>query len=128
MIPQLVLDNFRPWITQVLLIGSIGALLPAVFRIRHPRSQLVYCHLLLATCLLLPILQPWHHPIVVIPVTEASSVPPAVGAGAVSFASGNVQWAPLILWLIIAGGVVRLCWTALGLWRIQRHKLAATPL
>jgi TonB family protein len=127
-IPQLVLDNFRPWVTQVLLIGSIGALLPAVFRIRHPRSQLVYCHLLLATCLLLPLLQPWHHPIVVVSVTDASALPPATGSAAISFTSRNLQWAPLILWLIIAGAVFRLCWTALGLWRIRRHKLAATPL
>ena len=118
MIPQLVLDNFRPWVTQVLLIGSIGALLPAVFRIRHPRSQLVYCHLLLATCLVLPILQPWHHPIVVVSVTEASPVLPAVGSAAVVLASRNVQWAPLILWLIIAGAVVRL-------WFSQRGRMAA---
>src|SRR5580765_5793515 len=132
MIPRLVLDNFRPWVTQVLLIGSIGALLPAVFRIRHPRSQLVYCHLLLVTCLLLPLLQPWRHPVVVVSESEPSAaVPGIVASAAVSFASGNVRWSsliPLIAWLIIAGALVRLCWTALGLWRIHRHKLAATPL
>src|SRR6476660_7849679 len=128
MIPQVVFDNFRPWVTQVLLIVSIGALLPAVFRIRHPRSQLIYCHLLLLACLLLPVLQPWRHPVVVVGESEPSLPPAAVASAAVSFASGNVQWAPLIAWLVIAGAVVRLCWTALGLWRIHRHKLAATPL
>jgi hypothetical protein len=40
MIPDIILNNLQSWATQVFVIGSVGALLPLVFRIRHPRSQL----------------------------------------------------------------------------------------
>ena len=32
MIPASVLDNVVPWILQVLVIGSLGAVLPLMFR------------------------------------------------------------------------------------------------
>jgi hypothetical protein len=57
MIPDILLNNLLPWAVQVCVIGSVGATLPLVFRIRHPRSQLVYCHLLLVVCLVLPVIQ-----------------------------------------------------------------------
>ena len=39
MIPDILLNNLVPWAVQVLVIGSIGALLPLVLRIRHPRPH-----------------------------------------------------------------------------------------
>jgi TonB family protein len=128
MIPQVVLDNFRPWATQVFLIGSMGALLPAIFRIRHPRSQLIYCHLVLAACLILPMVQPWRHPVVVIYHSEHSSVVPASVSVARESTQRAIPWENLILWFIVAGAAARLSWTGLGLWRIHRHRLAAVPL
>jgi hypothetical protein len=59
MISGLLLDNVLAWTIQVLVIGSIGALLPMLFRIRAPRSHLLYCHMLLVVCLVLPLIQPW---------------------------------------------------------------------
>src|SRR4029450_9890734 len=64
MIPDILLNNLVPWAVQVLVIGSIGALLPLGLRIRHPRSQLVYCHVLLVGCVVLPVIQPWQHPVI----------------------------------------------------------------
>jgi hypothetical protein len=63
MMPQLH-DNLAAWAVQVLLMGSLGALLPLVFRLRHPRTQLAYNHLVLAACLVLPLIQPWHPSII----------------------------------------------------------------
>jgi len=63
MMPQLH-DNLAAWAMQVLLMGSLGALLPLVFRLRHPRTQLAYNHLVLAACLVLPLIQPWHPSII----------------------------------------------------------------
>src|SRR5262249_8287083 len=129
MIPQVVLDNFRPWATQVFLIGSIGALLPSVFRIRHPRSQLVYCHLLLAVCLVLPVVQPWRHPVVVVDRAGQSAASSSIFSTVLEPpGQRSIPWENLILWLIVAGAAARLSWTGLGLWRIHRHKLAAVPL
>ena len=81
MTPELFLNNLAAWALQALIIVSIGAVLPRAFRIRHPRSHLAYCHLLLAAGLMLPLIQPWQHPLAVVwampasaPVTASSSV------------------------------------------------------
>jgi beta-lactamase regulating signal transducer with metallopeptidase domain len=129
MIPQVVLQNFHSWMTQVFLIGSVGALLPSAFRIRHPRSQLVYCHLVLLVCLAVPVLQSWHHPVVVLgeaQQTASQSTESAVIASPV--AQTTVPWEQLMILLIVSGMIARLSWTVLGLLRIDRHRLAAAPL
>src|SRR5580698_7402828 len=61
----LSLENLLAWMLQVLVFASSAAALPLVFRIRHPRTQLAYCHLALMVCLLLPWLQHWRHPVIV---------------------------------------------------------------
>src|SRR5260370_31422037 len=62
--PEAYAGNLLSWMEQVLIIASLGSLLLIVFRIRHPRTQLAYCHILLAVCLALPFIQPWRHPVV----------------------------------------------------------------
>src|SRR4029078_9865907 len=113
------LNNVVPWILQVLVIGFIGAALPILFRIRHPRSQLIYCHLVLAACLLLPVIQPWHHPLI-----AAETVQKAVENAGVSFSAAKIVLSPqtaprslnqLLLWIVTLGMAGRLCWTLAGL-------------
>jgi hypothetical protein len=53
-----VVDNLHSWAMQVSVIASIGAVLPLVLHMRHPQSQLAYCHPLLTACLVLPVVQP----------------------------------------------------------------------
>jgi hypothetical protein len=48
MIFQFLQSNLASWVVQVLVIASLGALLPVLFRIRHPRTQLAYTHFILA--------------------------------------------------------------------------------
>jgi len=57
----LSLENLLAWMLQVLVFASLAALLPLIFRIRHPHAP-AYCHLALIVCLLLPLLQRWSHP------------------------------------------------------------------
>jgi hypothetical protein len=57
--PGPLAENLVRWAEQALLVASVGALLPKIFHLRHPRTQLVYGHVVLAVCLLLPFLQPW---------------------------------------------------------------------
>jgi beta-lactamase regulating signal transducer with metallopeptidase domain len=52
-------ENLVRWVEQGLVVASVGALLPKIFHLRHPPTQLVYGHVVLAVCLLLPFLQPW---------------------------------------------------------------------
>src|ERR1700733_2863763 len=59
MMPGPWAENLVRWAEQGLVVASVGALLPTIFHLRHPRTQLVYGQVVLAVCLLLPLLQPW---------------------------------------------------------------------
>ena len=151
--PQWSADNLLAWMEQAFLLASAGSLLLMVFRIRHARTKLAYCHALLTMCLLLPLLQPWKHPVIVRdavvetvadPVIEASKPPISTPTGAAtpaparSPASSMVppiksRWPQipegrLILWLLAAGAAVKLCWLLCGLWRIRKYRIASMPL
>src|SRR5215813_12685330 len=74
------LENLLAWMLQVLVFATLAALLPLALRIRHPRTQLVYCHLALVVCLAMPWLQRWRHPVVVTggggaPAASAYAIP-----------------------------------------------------
>jgi TonB family protein len=129
MIPESVLQNLQSWVIQVFVIASIGVALPLIFRIRHPRSQLVYCHLVIVACLVLPAVQPWQHSI--IQVTTGYSTAPAAAAtapGQIGSPAREVSRRQIVVWTIMLGAFVRLCWTAFGLWRIRQYKQTASPI
>ena len=148
-------SNVLSWMGQVLIIASVGALLPIVFRIRHPRTQLAYCHVLLLVCLLMPLVQPWRRPIVTVEqaglaqadsVVETESPAPSEMTGARREAARRdsrgitpTRGAPqspwtkeratrLVMWLLIAGALGRLCWSLAGLWQARKQRIAAMPL
>jgi TonB family protein len=127
MIPDILLNNLVPWAVQVLVIGSIGALLPLVLRIRHPRSQLVYCHVLLVVCVVLPVIQPWQHPVIFSSNAQGNTAVVATLSTTTSI-DETIQWRQIIAWTLLAGFLSRLCWTAVGLWIIHRHEGTSTPL
>src|ERR1700733_12697481 len=81
---------------KAFLPASAGSLLLMIFRIRHAWTKLVYCHGLLAVCLLLPLLQPWRHPLIVGESSAAADV--------------RIPEGRLVLWLLAAGAAVKLCW------------------
>lgn len=128
MIPALSLQNFLSWIAQITVVVIAGLLLPALFRIRHSRSQLIYYRLLLALCVWLPLLQSWQ-----ITIDEAS--------GNASHSSGLAAIAPTILfvapglsleriglWILLAGIGLRLCRFLMGLCRLYHYRKAAIVL
>ena len=146
------LRNLLPWIGQITAIALVAAVLPAVFQVRHPRTQLAYCHLMLAVCLLLPFLEPWRHPVVVIPdgsaaddaviATASQAAPPRAPATKAEVARAvQISSAPapvpfwrrvpadsLLMWILGAGVLGRLSWLLAGLWHVRRYRIAATPL
>src|SRR5262249_27691408 len=143
------LQNLRPWAEQVIVIALVGAALPALIRLHHPRTKVAYCHLMLAACLLLPFLQPWHRDIVVIAESSAVSIEPAVAtagpaAPGISAKPGvsagpRAVPAPLPFWrnipaeniwlaILAAGTLARLLWLLAGLAKIRGYRIAATPL
>ena len=132
MIPDSVLDNVVPWILQVLVIGSLGAVLPLMFRIRHPRSQLIYYHVLLAACFALPVIQPWRHPVITAEVTlnvaDAQVIALAETTAGAAVLKAPISWRPMVVLIFVAGLAIRLCWALAGLWGLRRYRKSATPL
>jgi hypothetical protein len=120
MIPDILLNNLLPWAVQVCVIGSVGATLPLVFRIRHPRSQLVYCHLLLVVCLVLPVIQPWQHPVIFSSNAQSNSAPVATTLNTATSFDEPIPWRQIVGWILLAGVLARLCGTGVGLWVIRR--------
>ena len=129
MIPVLSLENFLSWVAQVSVLALAGVILPAIFRIRHPRSQLAYCYGLLLACLVLPLIQPWQHPV----VSGANGSHPelldmAQVVQSTRSASNALEWKGMMGWTLVAGIVARLCWILAGLWQINRYRTAAVPI
>src|SRR6185437_11179542 len=105
-LPALFSANLLAWMLQSSVVALAGAALPLIFRIRHPRLQLIWCHTVLALCFLMPFLQP----------RVQTSAPVRAGL------SG---WLP---WTILAGAGVALLWMFVGLWRIRRCRIQSSPL
>ena len=128
--PLLSLQNLIAWAWQVCVIAALGAVLPLLFRIRHPRSRLLYCHSILLLALLLPVIQPWYHPVAIstTPTAVAATQPTTNTAPPPLTASIPAAFERVIFWLFVAGAAVKLAWLATGLWGIHRYRVTATPL
>ncbi len=69
-------SNLLFWSAQVALLALAAAFLPRLFQIRQPRVLLAYWRALLAICLMLPVIQPWHR----LPGVAAIVIAPDVSA------------------------------------------------
>jgi len=127
---SVLLQNFLSWAVQVFIIGSLGTLLPTIFRIRHPRSLLAYCYVVLAMCIVLPIVQPWQHPVIPSAEVAAPQQTPETFIVSQVELSGRetTSWPQMLLGILIAGAAVRLCWLSIGLWQLRRYRTSATVL
>src|SRR6266850_6525549 len=110
MTASLSLENLLAWMLQVLVFASLAAVLPLIFRIRHPRTHLAYCHLALIVCLLLPLLQRWSHPVIVTGhQTPTAFQPPPAAILDQPPARAPIPWDRTVLWILAAGAGARLC-------------------
>jgi beta-lactamase regulating signal transducer with metallopeptidase domain len=114
--PEATLANLIAWTEQVFVIAALGWLLPIVFRVRHPRTQLIYGHVVLALCLILPLVEPWRHPVI------------HRSAMVTTFPNAIPKWTLIVLSIVAAGAVVRFGWLLAGLWQIRRYRIGAMPL
>jgi beta-lactamase regulating signal transducer with metallopeptidase domain len=112
------LDNLTSWLVQFSVIVGAGTVLPAIFRIRHPKSQLVYYHGILVLGLVFPFIQTWQHSLVIVSSSAASPGQAAPG----------LPWAGILLAVAGVGFAARLCWLAAGLWQLRRYERSAIPL
>ncbi len=123
-------SNLISWSFQILLLVGVGALLPCLLRAREPGVLLRYSQFLLIACLLLPGVQPWQHPLLVLPaaVEEAGQ---AAAAEQVQSPPVKFQWEEAVVPFLVGGAALRLLWLAVGLWRLRRYReesVAWSPL
>ncbi|MGD0667367.1 MAG: M56 family metallopeptidase [Bryobacteraceae bacterium] len=122
----LVWSNILAYSLQVGLLVAVAAFVPALVRMRAAGARLLYWQLLLAACLLLPWLRPWHQEVIAANV----SVTTVVTSMAAAPAPARFHIAPgeLLLYLLAAGVAARLAWLGVGLWRLRRYRRRAVPL
>jgi TonB family protein len=121
----LVWSNLVAYSLQIGLLVGVAALAPAVLRLRSPRARLVYWHLLLVACLLLPAIRPWRREVLVENVTVTSRV--IALAPSDSPASRSYSTAEIALAIVLAGIAARLAWLATGFWKLGRYRRRSQP-
>jgi len=123
----LVWNNMLAYSLQIGLLVAAGAFVPVLARMRAAGARLVYWQLLLAACLLLPWVRPWHREVIVASVSVTTMIT-SVAAPAPAPHHFHIAPGTLLLYLLAAGAVARLAWLGVGLWRLRRYRLRAWPL
>ena len=123
--PTLAWNNLLTYSLQVGLLVGLLAFVPSIFRLRAPRARLLYWHLLLAACLLLPLIRPWQRQVVAGTV-EVTTVATHVAPSAPS--RRPIPWNAIALGVLAAGVLGRLAWLAVGFDRLRRYRRNAVPL
>jgi TonB family protein len=125
--------NLLAWTAQIGILVAIGAV--AAWTLAPGRARLVFWQGLLAIALLLPAIQPWSAPAAEQGVTVSVATSTAVVATAPQpsfFALRSLLHGALskenLLFIILAGAVLRALWIMVGLARLRRHRLAARLL
>jgi hypothetical protein len=111
-------DNLISWWIQVTVIAALGTALPMLFRIRHPRTQVTFYHFILLVCVALPMVESWHHPLL-------------IANGAVQSGVNllpKTSWLTYLGWIFSAGMLVKLCWLAGGYLQIRRYRASTTRI
>ena len=122
----LLWDNVVAYSLQIGLLVGLAAFVPAALRLRMPRARLFYWHMLLAACLLLPLVRPMQRTVVagrVDVTTTITAIGPAAPAPGINLSSSQAA-----LLLLAAGVLARLVWLAIGLWRLGRYRRHSRPL
>jgi TonB family protein len=126
---HLLLSNVAVYSLQTGLVVGLAGFVPAVLRLRAPGVKLAYWHILLAACLLLPVVRPWKQDVVDIggAALPAAAMAIAPAAPAPAPAPTRFSQAEILLALLAAGAAVRLSWLGVGLWRLRRYRLHSAP-
>jgi TonB family protein len=145
MTTQMWLENLAAYSLQVAVLILAGTALVYTFRLKTPVVLMTLWQALLVVCLLLPVIQPWHHlrqtmpsatppavlmsiPSAIFPDTEILSPAPSTSpARRLQFPTYTIIASALGI-----GAVLRFLWLVLGMLRLHRYRnksrrLAALP-
>jgi beta-lactamase regulating signal transducer with metallopeptidase domain len=127
-------SNLVFWSAQVALLVMAAGFLPRVLRIRQPRVLLGYWRALLAICLLLPFLQPWHRVQTFVPVVIAPEIAdvrpiPASTPVVAHWHFPSLQIIAQFLGVVILAGIaLRFAILVLGLLKLRQFRRASSPI
>jgi beta-lactamase regulating signal transducer with metallopeptidase domain len=127
-------SNLLFWSAQVALLALAAAFLPRLFQIRQPRVLLAYWRALLAICLMLPVIQPWHRlpsvaAIVIAPDVSALRVLPSSAPAVSHWHFPSLQLIAQILGVVILAGIAaRFAILAMGLLRLRQLRQSSSPI
>jgi len=127
-------SNLASWSIQVALLVMAAAFLARALRLQQPRVLLVSWRALLAICLLLPVVQPWHRPQAVGPAAVSSDfggvpLPPPSSPAVSHWHFPTLQsTAPLLGLIILLGIALRFATLLLGLLKLRRLRQASFPI
>ena len=119
-------DNVVAYSLQIGLLVGLAAFVPAALRLQVPRARLLFWHLLLAACLLLPLVRPAQRTVangkveVTTTITAIATAPPAPKI--------RLSRSEAALLLLSLGALARLAWLGIGLWRLGRYRRHSIPL
>jgi TonB family protein len=118
-------SNLGMYSLQIGLLVALAAFVPALVGLGSPRARLLYWQILLAACLLLPLMRPWRHDVFA-EDSEVSVVMTRVVPGGPHHRS--IPWDALPPAVLAAGILGRLAWLGVGFYRLRRYRRQATPL
>jgi TonB family protein len=122
---SLIWRNLANYCLQVGLLIGLAAFVPTLLRLKMPKAKLAYWHILLAACLLLPLVRPWQREAAAGDV-QVTSVVLAVQPAAP--ASRQIPWTTIGLGVLAAGILGRLIWLATGFRRLRLYRLRSRAL
>ena len=115
------ISNLMAYSLQIAILAVAGTMLAYLFRLKLPRLTLIFWQILLLVCLIVPVLQPWNHPIVGAAISGNRLAGQGVHGVAVSMSPGPSPQFPweIIGILLLTGMVLRLMWMILGFLRLH---------
>ncbi|HKE24165.1 MAG TPA: M56 family metallopeptidase [Bryobacteraceae bacterium] len=123
----LFLSNLAVYSLQIGLLVALGAVVPVILRMRAPAGRLIYWHILLVACLVLPLVRPWRQEVITAKTVVPVSTPSAGGYAPAAPANPDFPWSRAALWALAGGAALRFAWLMGGLWRLRRYRLHSHP-
>jgi TonB family protein len=118
-------DNVVAYTLQIGLLLCLGALVPAVLRLRMPRARLLFWQLLLVACLALPWVRPWRQEVANGSIQMSTAITAVASTAQLPSAlvrRDAIPFREIALWLLVAGVIIRLALFGLGLVRLAAYR------
>ncbi len=125
---NLLLSNIATYSLQIGLLVGVAALLPTLLRLRAPAARLAYWHVLLAVCLLLPLVAPRRAQVIEGNVEIAAAPGVVVGSFPAPSAAFRLSLGEATLILLAAGAAIRIGWLLFGFAQLRRYRRRSRPL